>query len=168
MMVLDARALRIGRVPASREEEGHGAAAAAAGPQVGTRPAGLFRPLHVVPERRVGRGSLPAAFQVEDVVSAAGIEGAGRRRPPLAPARARIAAARMPGVALSAPKTRNGGSASMETLTCPKSVAARAANSSVTRAPFVVRFGVIPRARAAAAIASRSGRVSASPPPIAT
>ena len=56
----------------------------------------------------------------------------------------------------------------METLTCPKSVAARAANSSVTRAPFVVRFGVIPRARAAAAISIRSGRVSASPPPIAT
>ena len=58
--------------------------------------------------------------------------------------------------------------ASTETLTCPKSAAARSAKSSVTRTPFVVRFGVIPRARAASAIASRSGRASASPPPIAT
>ena len=88
-MVLDARALRIGRVPASREKEGHGAAAAAAGTQVGTRPARLLRPLHVLPERSVGRRSLPAAFQVEDVVFAAGIEGAGRRRPPLVDAQQR-------------------------------------------------------------------------------
>ncbi len=84
------------------------------------------------------------------------------------PAFTRRPAARMPVVALSSPNMRKGGMTSIETLIWPKSCAARAAFSSVTRAPFVVRLGVIPRARAASAMVNRSFRVSASPPPIAT
>src|SRR6185295_7489546 len=79
-VVLDPRALRIGRVGASRQEERHGPTSPAAAPEIRAAPARLLGLRDVVAERRVGRRRRPLPGKVEEIITVARIERARRRR----------------------------------------------------------------------------------------